>query len=700
MLVLFVAIFILVCEHVLPMLIIRRNPERVLEILLPPFDFVARFLSSADRRAGAADCRGHPARRAEATSVNGAPAEAQDGEAPNAYLETAAEQGLIEGDERRLLQSIVDFGDTLVREVMTPRPDMVAIRADATLDDLRAFFREQEYSRIPVYKENLDNIVGIVFVKDLIRLTDDESGNMRLQQDLGRLVRPATFVPETKRVPEMLKEFQRKQVQIAIVVDEYGGTAGLVTIEDLLEEIVGEIRDEYDVETEPIVDEGHGSFVFSAKVNIDEVRDAARRRDRAGGVRDGRRIRADSRRPRARRRRDVRARRPARRGPRSRAAPHPQGARSASAPSRRAASAARCTSIAECMPRSGYASLIGRPNAGKSTLLNRIIGTKVAIVSDKPQTTRNRILAVKNYDDGQIVFVDTPGIHRPLHRLNVRMVDAAVETLREVDVVALVFDASTRPGHGDEFVTNLLKDLKTPVVLVLNKIDLVAKTRLLPLMEQVQKWREFAAIVPVSAATGDGVERLEQVLLEQMPEGEPGLPGRLPDRSAGAGAGGRDRAREGPPEHPRGAAVLDRGRRRRVRRDRARPDSPSLLHDLRRDGVAEADHHRTCRRHDQAHRHGGPPRPREVLRHEGVSRSAREGQRRLARQRPRPRRHRRAEDGDEATASAGPEEGQAVRFLRQFQNRRGPAKPDATCGFEAGPTSDTIPVSGTFPPPD
>jgi GTP-binding protein Era len=176
------------------------------------------------------------------------------------------------------------------------------------------------------------------------------------------------------------------------------------------------------------------------------------------------------------------------------------------------------------MSRSGYASLLGRPNAGKSTLLNRIIGTKVAIVSDKPQTTRNRIVAVKNYEDGQIVFVDTPGIHRPLHRLNVRMVDAAVETLREVDVVALVFDASTKPGHGDEFVSNLLKDFNRPAVLVLNKIDLVAKARLLPLMEQVQRWHEFAAIVPVSAVTGDGVERLERVLLEQMPEGEPGFP--------------------------------------------------------------------------------------------------------------------------------------------------------------------------------
>src|SRR5687767_70185 len=155
------------------------------------------------------------------------------------------------------------------------------------------------------------------------------------------------------------------------------------------------------------------------------------------------------------------------------------------------------------MAHAGFASLVGRPNAGKSTLLNRMVGAKVAIVSDKPQTTRNRIVAVKNLPGGQIVFVDTPGIHRPLHRLNVRMVDAAVETLREVDVVALIFDASTKPGHGDEFVTNLLKDLRAPVVLVLNKIDLVAKSRLLPLMEQAQRWREFAAIVPVSAATGD-----------------------------------------------------------------------------------------------------------------------------------------------------------------------------------------------------
>jgi putative hemolysin len=268
MLLVFVAIFILVCEHVLPLLIVRRNPERMLEVLLPPFDVAARFLHPLT--GGLVRLIAVEGRRPE-TPATGTPLEAESGEL--AQTDAAEEQGLIEGDERRLLQSIVDFGDTLVREVMTPRPDMVAVGAGATYDELRALFREQEYSRIPVYKENLDNIVGFVFIKDLLRLDAPESGQAQLQPELARFIRPATFVPETKRVAEMLKEFQRKQVQIAIAVDEYGGTAGLVTIEDLLEEIVGEIRDEYDVEIEPVVDEGHGAFVFSAKVNIDEVRD-------------------------------------------------------------------------------------------------------------------------------------------------------------------------------------------------------------------------------------------------------------------------------------------------------------------------------------------------------------------------------------------------------------------------------------------
>lgn len=174
--------------------------------------------------------------------------------------------------------------------------------------------------------------------------------------------------------------------------------------------------------------------------------------------------------------------------------------------------------------KAGYVAIIGRPNAGKSTLLNRIVGEKIAIVSDKPQTTRTRILGTKNYPGGQIAFVDTPGIHRPLHRMNVRMVDAAVETLREVDAVMFVHDASTQAGHGDEFVSRLLTDLTVPVVLVLNKIDLVSKKNLLPVIDQLRQWREFEDIVPISAETGDGVETLERTLLEKMPEGEPLYP--------------------------------------------------------------------------------------------------------------------------------------------------------------------------------
>ncbi|MBW8861580.1 MAG: GTPase Era [Acidobacteria bacterium] len=170
--------------------------------------------------------------------------------------------------------------------------------------------------------------------------------------------------------------------------------------------------------------------------------------------------------------------------------------------------------------KSGFVSFIGRPNAGKSTLLNRLVGTKLAIVSDKPQTTRNRILGVKNYPDAQVVFLDTPGIHRPLHRMNVRMVDAAVDTIREVDVLGLVVDVGEPPGKGDKFVLDLVKHAKAPVFLILNKIDLVKKSRLLPIIQQFSESGTFAEIVPVSAATGDNVDRLERAIIDRLPEGE------------------------------------------------------------------------------------------------------------------------------------------------------------------------------------
>jgi CBS domain containing-hemolysin-like protein len=259
-----VAVYIIVCEHVLPSIIVRKNPEAVLAALLPPFSIIARIISPISGGLVRLLTNGSAARAPQA------PEQLDDqGEVAHAYLEAGEEQGLIERDERRLLQSIVDFGDTLVREVMTPRPDIHAIRADATVGELRTMFREQEYSRFPVFKENLDNILGVVRIKDLLQI--DVAGND--DDPITALIRPATFVPETKRVPELLKKFQRRQVQLAIVVDEYGGTAGLVTLEDMLEEIVGEIRDEDDVEAEPVVDEGNGSFMFSAKVSFDELRE-------------------------------------------------------------------------------------------------------------------------------------------------------------------------------------------------------------------------------------------------------------------------------------------------------------------------------------------------------------------------------------------------------------------------------------------
>jgi GTPase len=168
----------------------------------------------------------------------------------------------------------------------------------------------------------------------------------------------------------------------------------------------------------------------------------------------------------------------------------------------------------------GHVSLVGRPNAGKSTLLNRLVGTKIAIVSDKPQTTRNRILGVRNDPDAQVVFLDTPGIHRPLHRMNVRMVDAAIDTMRDVDVLGLVVDVSERQGKGDRFVIDLVKKAETPVFLILNKIDLIRKSRLLPIIDEYSKRAAFAEIVPVSAATGDNVDRLERVIVAHLPEGE------------------------------------------------------------------------------------------------------------------------------------------------------------------------------------
>ena len=251
--------FVIVCFHVVPQLIVRQHPQRVLEVLLPSFAVIASAFGPMTRAiAGTSNANGRTDDDAEpvAATAEEAAADAQATEDEEAH-----------NGARELFRSLVGFQDRLVREVMTPRPDIVAIRDNASLGQLRALLKDSEYSRLLVYGESLDNVVGFVHMKDAFLkgegLADD--------QPITSLIRPAHVVPETKRVPDLLREFQARQTQTALVVDEYGGTAGLVTVEDLLEELVGEIRDEYDVEAEPIVEEDDQTYVFSAKVDIDAL---------------------------------------------------------------------------------------------------------------------------------------------------------------------------------------------------------------------------------------------------------------------------------------------------------------------------------------------------------------------------------------------------------------------------------------------
>ena len=273
---------VLACEHVIPLVIVRHDPERVLDVLLPSFDVIAGVLrpltsmllrlgTSRQRRAQSGvrvngNGKQPPAATDAGATLAGGGGSATEQPAPEVPEATETVEAAQEGQARELLRNLADFRETMVREVMTPRPDIVAIEHTATVAQLLSLFRDQQYSRIPVFNGTLDNVQGFVFIKDfMLKPGASQTG------PITPYARAAHFVPETKRVPDLLKEFQRKRLQSAIVVDEYGGTAGLVTVEDLLEEIVGEIRDEYDVEVERIVDEGHGKFLFSGSVHVEEM---------------------------------------------------------------------------------------------------------------------------------------------------------------------------------------------------------------------------------------------------------------------------------------------------------------------------------------------------------------------------------------------------------------------------------------------
>ena len=180
---------------------------------------------------------------------------------------TQTQKTALEEEERRMIHGVVELGDTQVKEIMLPRPDMICAEENSTLEEIRELVRKHGHSRIPICKGNIDHITGIIHVKDLfLRVTDPEK-----LSDLSSLARKAYFVPESKKVDELLREFKRDKNHIAIVVDEYGGTAGLVTMEDILEEIVGEIQDEYDKELPSIQKLDDKTYRVDAKVSIEEL---------------------------------------------------------------------------------------------------------------------------------------------------------------------------------------------------------------------------------------------------------------------------------------------------------------------------------------------------------------------------------------------------------------------------------------------
>jgi CBS domain containing-hemolysin-like protein len=189
-------------------------------------------------------------------------------EAVDALIEAGQEEGILQESDRELIQSVVEFGDKTVREVMTARPEIVAVPADMTVEQFTAMLREKPHTRVPVYLSNIDDIQGMVLAHDVIQIPDDEAKVTMVR----KLMRPVLFVPETKKTSELLREMQRENIHVAVVIDEYGSAAGIVTMEDLVEEIVGEIRDEHEDESD-VVREGDGIYVVRGNVDIDRLND-------------------------------------------------------------------------------------------------------------------------------------------------------------------------------------------------------------------------------------------------------------------------------------------------------------------------------------------------------------------------------------------------------------------------------------------
>jgi CBS domain containing-hemolysin-like protein len=254
--------YLVVFRLTMPYALVRRHPERSLLVLLPIFHLYAQALA--------------PLVRALRQRAKGEPAEAEEAAGP-APVPEVPPPPVHDEDEGRLSEALARFSETLVREIMTPRPDIEAVPESASVADLRRLMRESKYSRLPVYGENLDDIVGVVSARDLLEFDGEET------ELIQSLMRPAFLVPESRKIAELLKDLQAEHRTFAIVIDEYGGTAGLVSVEDIVEELVGEIKDEYDVETEPIKVEGDGAVLVAGRVNVDRLEQALEASLREGG---------------------------------------------------------------------------------------------------------------------------------------------------------------------------------------------------------------------------------------------------------------------------------------------------------------------------------------------------------------------------------------------------------------------------------
>ena len=238
----------LLFRQVVPRLVALRNPEKTLLVLLSAFKPFYRLLSFVPIPWHRSFDRSRRERQQQ-SEVGANEDEETNGDDIQALIDVGEEEGILEEEESELIHSIIEFGDTRVNEVMTPRTDIVALPIGVTVREARDVMIESKYSRLPVYRDQIDNVEGIIYVRDLLQYWTESSES----EPVAPLLRPAQFVPETKPVADLLKEMQKAHVQLAMVIDEYGGVAGLVTVEDILEEIVGEIEDE-DTETGEIIE--------------------------------------------------------------------------------------------------------------------------------------------------------------------------------------------------------------------------------------------------------------------------------------------------------------------------------------------------------------------------------------------------------------------------------------------------------------